>query len=210
MLTLLARGGLPGLRVGLEHAHGALVDGPGGPGGLACCCDAGRSRSSAAVAVAGAAAAAPSSRPRRAPAPSAPPRRHSTAACEPSSSARRSRPIPSRCAAGRPARAQPVVAGRSWAWRLQRSTRYCAGAARAGQRVDPKLLQPRSATCAEQPVAVMGCLGAAASQGRTATTPERTRFPAWALQRHLVSADAAGRGWMPARWEVQPLWGRVW
>jgi hypothetical protein len=57
----------------LEHAHGAVLDGPGGPGGLACCCDPGRFRSSAAVAVAGA-AAAPSSRPRQAPAPSAPPR----------------------------------------------------------------------------------------------------------------------------------------
>jgi hypothetical protein len=131
MLTLLARGGLPGLRVGLEHARGALLDG-GETRGLACC-DAGRSRLASAVAVAG--AAVPPSRSCQVPAPSAPRRRHSTAACEPSSAVRRSRPRPARCAAARPARAQLVDAGRSWAWRLQRSPRHRAGAALAGQRV---------------------------------------------------------------------------
>jgi hypothetical protein len=132
MLTLLARGGLPGLRVGLEHARGALLDG-GETRGLACCCDAGRSRLAAAVAVAG--AAVPPSRSCQVPAPSVPRRQHSTAACEPSSAVRRSRPRPARCAAARPARAQLGDAGRSWAWRLQRSPRHRAGAALAGQRV---------------------------------------------------------------------------
>jgi hypothetical protein len=122
----------------LEHAHGAVLDGPGGPGGLACCCDPGRFRSSAAVAVAGA-AAAPSSRPRQAPAPSAPP------------DSRPQRPArhhhqhtgqgPDHRAVQQPGQLGlsqwlPVGAGHE---RLQRSTQHRAGAALAGQRVDPKL-----------------------------------------------------------------------
>jgi hypothetical protein len=181
MLTLLARGGLPGLRVGLEHARGALLDG-GETRGLACC-DAGRSRLASAVAVAG--AAVPPSRSCQVPAPSAPRRRHSTAACEPSSAVRRSRPRPARCAAARPARAQLVDAGRSGAWRLLRSPRHRAGAALAGQRVGSELpASHRAPSTRSNRGRVLLLVAPPRPRGHVATTPKRTRFPAGALQRH--------------------------
>lgn len=211
MLVLLARGGLPGLWVGWNTLMAPSSTARGDPSGLTWCWDGGRPGSSAAVAVAGAAAAVPPSRPRQAPASSAPRRWHSTAACERSSSAHRSRPRPARCVAARPARAQLVAAGRSWASRLQRSTRHRAGAARSGQRVSPNLLQVaerRLRGAVGSRVRFAGCCRRIA--GSHSDDTRRNAIPAWALQRHLASAGAAGRGRMPSRWEVRRCGGRVW
>jgi hypothetical protein len=95
----------------------------------------------------------------------------------------------------------PVGAGHE---RLQRSTQHRAGAALAGQRVDPKLPAshrappPRSSPWPRW----VRRVPPPRRRNHEATTPKRTRSPAWALQRHLTSADAAGRGRMP------PLAGR--
>jgi hypothetical protein len=103
----------------------------------------------------------------------------------------------------------PVGAGHE---RLQRSTRHCAGAALAGQRVGPKLPAshrappPRSSPWPRW----VRWVPPPHRRDHEATTPKRTRFPAGALQRHLTSADAAGRGRMPPGWEDRPSWGRVW
>ena len=81
----------------------------------------------------------------------------------------------------------PVGAGHE---RLQRSTRHRAGAALAGRRAVVRTAQQaRSAAWVEQPWPC--CVRRVTPPPRRrgpheATTPERTRSSAWALQRHLA------------------------
>jgi hypothetical protein len=222
---------MPRLGIGLQHAHGALLDGAEGtlwPGlrrrgklPFACCCSA-------------------CWRSRRTTQPATP--SPSTVSTTPTASHSGLRaavistpvtqPKSARCAAARPARAPPMVAGRSWTWRLQRSTRHRAGMALAGRRVGPGTpTKPQSAAKATQPRCQVGFAGAAAtSEGPTRRRHPKERAPRGGVAASPPTAKAAGRpaslqakrpplwpaGQHPAvdgeasHWEVRPACGRVW